>query len=46
MSVKGLHFLTIRLLTLKDDLVALLESDLGFAISCCWAANFDLSSSS
>jgi hypothetical protein len=29
------YFLTIRLLTLKDDLVALLESDLGFAINCC-----------
>jgi hypothetical protein len=27
--------LTIRLLTLKDDMVALLESGLGFAINCC-----------
>jgi hypothetical protein len=25
-------------------MVALLESGLGFAINCCWAANFDLSS--
>jgi hypothetical protein len=33
--VKGWHFLTIGLLTLKDDLIALLESDLGFAINCC-----------
>jgi hypothetical protein len=42
--VKGLQFLTIRLLTLKDDTVAFLEYGLGFAINCCWATNFDLSS--
>jgi hypothetical protein len=42
-SVKGSQFLTIRLLTLKDYMVALLESDLGFAINCCWAPTFDLS---
>jgi hypothetical protein len=43
LSVKGFHVLTIRLLTLKDDMVALLECDLGFAIDCCSSANFDLS---
>jgi hypothetical protein len=26
------------------DMDALLESDLGFALNCCWLANFDLSS--
>jgi hypothetical protein len=31
----GLDLLTIRLLTLKDDLVPLLESDLGFSVDCC-----------
>jgi hypothetical protein len=34
-SVKGLHFVIIKLLTLKDYMVALLESDLGFVINCC-----------
>jgi hypothetical protein len=32
------------LLTLKDDMVALLGSDLGYGINCCWTADFDLSS--
>jgi hypothetical protein len=34
-SERLLHFLTFRLLTLKDDMVALLGSDLGYGINCC-----------
>jgi hypothetical protein len=42
-SVKGLHSLTIRLLTLNDGMIALLEIYLGFANNSSSADNFKLS---